>query len=82
LTFPFSTFEIFHVNVFEPEANPLTVVLYADNKFNDKDIPEYFLNAVKEETSAKCPPDLLGNGVIKIDNDCQKVFEKILEFVK
>jgi hypothetical protein len=59
-----------------------TVVLYADNKFNDKDVPEYFLNAVKEETSAKCPPDLLGTGIIKIDNDCQKVFEKIIEFTK
>lgn len=59
-----------------------TVVLYADNKFSDKDLPEYFLNAVKEETSAKCPPDLLGTGIIKIDNDCQKVFEKIIEFTK
>jgi len=59
-----------------------TVVLYADNKFNDKKLPEYYLNAVQEDTSAKCPPDLLGEGIIKIDNDCQKVFDKILEFVK
>jgi hypothetical protein len=59
-----------------------TVVLYADNKFDDKGVPQYFLNAVGEGTSAKCPPDLLGAGITRIDNDCQKVFEDILEFVK
>lgn len=59
-----------------------TVVLYADNKFDDKGKPEYFFNAVEENTSAKCPPDLLGENVVKIENDCQKVFDKILEFVK
>jgi hypothetical protein len=59
-----------------------TVVLYADNKFSDKGLPEYHLNAVKEDTSAKCPPDLLGTGVIKIDNDCNLILEKIIEFTK
>lgn len=58
-----------------------TVVLYADNKFNDKGLPEYFFNAVQEGTSAKCPPDLLGENAIKVSNDSQLVFEKILEFV-
>ena len=59
-----------------------TVVLYADNKFNEKGLPEYFLNAVQEGTSAKCPPDLLGSGVIKTENDVNNVFNCIKEFVK
>ncbi len=58
-----------------------TIVLYADNKFTDKGMPEYFFNAVQEGTSAKCPPDLLGEGVIKIANDCNLIFNKVLEFV-
>jgi hypothetical protein len=59
-----------------------TMVLYADNKFNDKGLPDYFLYAVQEGTSAKCPPDLLGKDVIKIENDCKVVFDKIIEFTK
>jgi hypothetical protein len=59
-----------------------TVVLYADNKFNEKGLPEYYFNAVQENTSAKCPPDLLGDGVIKIENDCNLILEKIIEFTK
>jgi hypothetical protein len=57
-----------------------TIVLYADNKFNDKGLPEYHLNAVQEDTSAKCPPDLLGDGITKIGNDCNMILEKIIEF--
>lgn len=57
-----------------------TVVLYADNKFNDKGLPEYHLNTVQEDTSAKCPPGLLGDDVIKVENDCNKILEKIIEF--
>jgi len=59
-----------------------TVVLYADNKFNEKGLPEYYFNAVQENTSAKCPPDLLGDGVIKIENDCNLILKKIIEFTK
>lgn len=58
-----------------------TVVLYSDNKFNDKGIPEYFFNTVGEGTSAKCPPDLLGN-IMSLNNDCNEVLNKILEFTK
>lgn len=59
-----------------------SVVLYADTKFNDKGIPSYFFTGVEEGTSAKCPPDLLGKDVIKIENDCNKIYNSILEFVK
>jgi hypothetical protein len=58
-----------------------TVVLYADNKFVDKK-PEYFLVAVQEGTSAKCPPDLLGTNVVTITNDCNEIHKKIVEFTK
>jgi hypothetical protein len=59
-----------------------TVVLYSENKFNDKGIPEYYFSTVGEGTSAKCPPDLLGKDIIKIENDCKVIFDKIQEFVK
>ena len=57
-------------------------VLYADNKFNDKGIPEYFFNTVQENTSAKCPPGLLGTDVMRITNDCNEINNKIIEFTK
>lgn len=59
-----------------------TSVLYADNKFNDKGIPEYYFNTVQEGTSAKCPPGLLGDGIMRIDNDCNEINKKIVEFTK
>lgn len=59
-----------------------TIVLYADNKFNDKGMPEYFFNLVQEGTSAKCPPDIFGGEVIKITNDYNLIANKIEEFVK
>ena len=59
-----------------------TVVLYAENKFDEKGMPSYYFNAVQEGTSAKCPPDLLGNNIVKITNDCNEIYNKILEFVK
>ena len=58
-----------------------TVVLYADNKFDDKGIPEYYYNLVQENTSAKCPPGIFGPLTYKIPNDCSIVLDKILEFV-
>lgn len=59
-----------------------TSVLYADNKFNEKGIPEYYFNTVQEGTSAKCPPDLLGKDIIKITNDCNEINNKIIEFTR
>lgn len=58
-----------------------TVVLYADSKFNQKGLPEYNFYTVQESTSAKCPPDLFGSDVIKIDNDANMILSKIHEFV-
>lgn len=58
-----------------------TVVLYGDNKFTDKNV-DYFFNLIGECTSAKCPPGLFGEGVIKVENDCNILYEKIQEFVK
>lgn len=59
-----------------------TVVLYGDNKFGDSGKPEYFLRLAEENTSAKCPPDLFGEDVLKIPNDVQLILDKIHEFTK
>lgn len=58
-----------------------TIVLYADSKFEDK-IPKFFFTLTSEDSSAKCPPDIFGNGVYSIENDCDKILEAIKEFVK
>lgn len=57
-----------------------TMVLYADSKFNQKGLPEYYFNTVQENTSAKCPPDIFGADVIKVDNDANYILKKIFEF--
>jgi hypothetical protein len=57
-----------------------TIVLYADNKFNDKGRAEYYLNLAQEGTSAKCPPLIFGEDVIKVDNDIKMIDEKIKQF--
>lgn len=56
-----------------------TIVLYVDNKFEGKN-PIYSFNTVLENSSAKCPPDIISD--FSIDNDCNLVLEKIKEFVK
>lgn len=57
-----------------------TIVLFADKKFNDKGLPDYYFNLVQEGTSAKCPPDIFGEDVLKISNDCQLIVENINKF--
>lgn len=58
-----------------------TIVLYADLKVNDAGTPEYFFNLFQEGTSAKCPPNLLTEeGIYRIPNDYQIIFDKIDEF--
>ncbi len=57
-----------------------TSVLYADNSFNEKGIPTYYFNLVQEGTSAKCPPELLGEGVYRIENDCSEIHNRIIKF--
>lgn len=58
-----------------------TIVMYADNKFNEKKVPSYFLNLASEGTSAKCPPDIFGPEVIQIENDANMIYKSILDFV-
>ena len=57
-----------------------TVVLWGDSKFNEQDKPEYFFDLAKENTSAKCPPAIFGEGVYRVPNDVQVVLEKIIAF--
>ena len=59
-----------------------TIVLFGDNKFLENGKPEYFFKLVEEGTSAKCPPDIFGEGVYKIPNDVKLIVDKIHEFVK
>lgn len=60
-----------------------TVVLYADSKLDSKtNLPEYYLNCYQDGTSAKCPPDLFGEKILKIPNDTNLIFNKIQEFIK
>jgi hypothetical protein len=59
-----------------------TIVMYADNKYNDAGKPEYFLRLAGEGISAKCPPDIFGPDVLTIPNDAQFIQNKIEEFVK
>jgi hypothetical protein len=59
-----------------------TIVMYADNKFDDKGKPQYHYDLAAEGTSAKCPPDIFGPDVYKIDNDVKFIDDKIKEFVK
>ena len=57
-----------------------TIVLLGDNKFQENGKPEYFFKLVEENTSAKCPPDIFGPDVHKIDNDLNFVQAKIKQF--
>lgn len=58
-----------------------TMVMYCDCKFKDEK-PNYHFICAGEGISAKVPPGIFGEGVIKIENNSQKVLDKILEFVE
>ncbi len=58
-----------------------TIVLYSQDKWKD-DKPEYFFKLAGEGMSAKCPPDIFGEGVYKIPNDSRVVLDKVVEFAK
>lgn len=58
-----------------------TIVLYADNKFEDKK-PVYYFSTVLENSSCKMPPEILGEDVYTIPNDSKYILDKIIEFVK
>ncbi len=55
-----------------------TVVLYADSKINEKGNPEFWYNTFQENTSAKCPPDLINK--IKLENDCSVIHELVQKY--
>ena len=59
-----------------------TIVLYSDTKVDDKGKPNYFFSVFQENSSAKCPPDIFGEGVTAIQNDAAFVLSKIEDFVK
>lgn len=58
-----------------------TIVLYTDRKLNDQKKVEAWFDLALENSSAKCPPDIFGEDVTRIPNDCAFVQKKILEFV-
>ncbi len=57
-----------------------TIVLYADNKYDEDSRPKYTLHLVGEGLSAKCPPDIFGEDVLQVPNDMKEVINKIVEF--
>lgn len=60
-----------------------TIVMYADKKFDsDKNKFEYYLELAGEGLSAKCPPDIFGEDVYKIQNDYKFIIDTINEFKK
>ena len=59
-----------------------TIVLYAESKFDDKGKASYYYLLAGEGLSAKCPPDIFGPEIIKIDNNVKFIDDKIKEFVK
>jgi hypothetical protein len=59
-----------------------TVVLYTNKIFDERGKPSYSFLTVGEGMSAKCPPAIFGEDVMKIDNDSNFVLDKILELVK
>lgn len=59
-----------------------TIVMYADNKYDENGKPQYFLVLSGEGLSAKCPPDIFGEDTRIIPNDGKFILEKIEEFTK
>jgi len=60
-----------------------TIVLFADRKVDTltKKTDAWFDLAL-DNSSSKCPPDIFGEEVLKIPNDCKFVLDKIIEFTK
>jgi len=64
-------------NLIEKE---FTICLYADRNKDDKGVVHAWLDLSLDASSSKCPPDIFGEGVNRIDNDYQYLVEKIAEF--
>lgn len=59
-----------------------TIVLYAGSTFDSTTSkPKYFLNLYEENTSAKCPPGIFGDNVLRIENDAKVIVDKLNSFV-
>jgi hypothetical protein len=59
-----------------------TVVLYADRTLDDKNNVTAKFHLSLNGSSAKCPPDIFGQNVTKIDNDCKLLVDNIVKFAK
>lgn len=59
-----------------------TIVLYADRKINDDKKIEAWFDLSLENSSAKCPPDIFGEGINRVPNDSNEVLKAIIEFIK
>ena len=56
-----------------------TIVMYADNKYDDNGKVEYFLQLSGQGISAKCPPEIFGD-LSRIPNDGRYIVEQIEKF--
>lgn len=57
-----------------------TIVLYADRKLDDKGKVVAWLDLNLEGSSSKCPPDIFGEEINRIENDAQFIVDKIIAF--
>jgi hypothetical protein len=55
------------------------LVLYGESKWKD-DKPDYFFRLAGEGLSAKVPPDIFGEGVYTIKNDCKIILDKVVDY--
>lgn len=58
-----------------------TIVLYSEQSYDDKGKGHYYFRLSGPGTSAKCPPEIFGEDVVFVENDCKMIFDKILDFV-
>lgn len=57
-----------------------TIVLYADRNKDDKGKVQAWLDLNLDASSSKCPPDIFGENVNRIENDYQFMIETIQKF--
>lgn len=57
-----------------------TIVLYADNKYDENGKAEYFLTCGAPGLSAKCPRDLFEGNPTKIQNDGKYILDNVIKF--
>jgi len=57
-----------------------TIVLFADRKKDEKGVTQAWLELSLDGSSSKCPPDIFGPGVEKIDNDYAYLVQSIAKF--